>query len=306
MGRSEAKKKSGAKKTPNPVELPSVGVAEGGGDVTSGNATPTQVSALGNSPESVLSNGVITTFKMSPPEGTEAINHVMSPQDVSMDQGSTSVIRDDGSPTSIPPSSFSESLNVNPGKGSTSPGTGLDSNHPTSFRSSSSVLSFSSTPPPSQVLSTPVKSVGVSSSCSNSSPLTSASDSELLSRDSAPQTDPLKSSPTSAFTGNSRNDSSVSLRRSNSERSPSRKTALSTKAILLSDLINSPRFYHPQEGQELSGCQFLYKDIMRSMVQSTVDLFHSRSFWNQLFISTVTVDRNNLGWNEMTSSLYTR
>jgi len=298
MGRSGTKKKSGVEKTPSPVESPPVGVAEvNGDDTTSGNATPTHdsaVSSLGQSPESVLSNGVATSFKISPPE---AVNQSTSPQDLAVvDRGSPGLVRGKGSPISMPPSPSS------PGRAD------LESNHSTSLKSSSflSFTSSSSTPPPSssQVLSTPVKSVGVPS---NSSPLSSASDNELLSRNSSPQANPpTKSFPPNPLTESSRSDSPVSLRRSNSERSPSRKSALSTQAVLLSDLIDSPRFYHPHEGQELSGCQFLYKDIMRSMVQSTVDLFHSRPFWNQLFISTVTVDRSNLGWNEMTSSLYIR
>lgn len=80
-------------------------------------------------------------------------------------------------------------------------------------------------------------------------------------------------------------------------------TPVGNQALLLSELINSPRFYHPQEGQSLSGCVFLYKDLMRSLGNSKHFML-SRHFWNQVFISTLTVDRDNLGWNEWTVSLY--
>lgn len=75
------------------------------------------------------------------------------------------------------------------------------------------------------------------------------------------------------------------------------------QALLLSDLINSPRFYHPREGQDLSGCTFLYKELLRSLGSSR-EFMLSRHFWNQLFISTLTVERENLGWNEWTVCLY--
>lgn len=75
------------------------------------------------------------------------------------------------------------------------------------------------------------------------------------------------------------------------------------KALILSELINSPRFYHPREGQDLTGCTFLYKELMKSLGNSR-EFMLSRHFWNQTFISTLTVDRENLGWNEWTVSLY--
>ncbi len=91
---------------------------------------------------------------------------------------------------------------------------------------------------------------------------------------------------------------------------PTRKTSPSMnspskQAILLSELINSPRFYHPQNGQDLTGCVYMYKELMSGLGHSR-NFMLSRHFWNQLFISTVTVDRENMGWNESTVSLYER
>lgn len=83
----------------------------------------------------------------------------------------------------------------------------------------------------------------------------------------------------------------------------SRGLTPTNQPILLSELINSPRFYHPQEGQDLTGCSFLYKELMRSLGNSR-NFMLSRHFWNQLFISTLTVDRECMGWNERTVSLY--
>ena len=195
---------------------------------------------------------------------------------------------------------------------------------------SSSILSFTSqcqTPPISRMLIIPVESISSPTSdlASSPSPLCSVSNSKLLSKDFSPgnpddkkttttETPPCPPPPFKEVRPSSENSigrtSPVTppfkRRRSNSVQSPIRVMNISSQAFLLSDLINSPRFYHPLEGQSLSGCQFLYKDLMRSLVQSIRDLFHSKQFWNQLFVSAVSVERGNLGWNEMTASLYTK
>ncbi len=80
--------------------------------------------------------------------------------------------------------------------------------------------------------------------------------------------------------------------------------AMPTKqALLLSELINSPRFYHPREGQDLTGCTFLYRELVKALGHSRNFLL-TRHFWNQTFISTLTMERESLGWNEWTVSLY--
>ena len=92
----------------------------------------------------------------------------------------------------------------------------------------------------------------------------------------------------------------------NPESTPDDKLSMPTpskKALLLSELINSPRFYHPREGQDLTGCMFLYKDLMKGLGHSK-NFMLSRHFWNQTFISTLTHERESLGWNEWTVSLY--
>lgn len=76
-----------------------------------------------------------------------------------------------------------------------------------------------------------------------------------------------------------------------------------TGPVLLSDLINSPRFYHPREGQELTGCMFAYKELLKGLGHSK-DFMLSPQFWELLFVSALTVDRERLGWNEWTISLY--
>lgn len=76
-----------------------------------------------------------------------------------------------------------------------------------------------------------------------------------------------------------------------------------TGPVLLSDLINSPRFYHPREGQELTGCMFVYKELLKGLGHSK-DFMLSQQFWELLFVSALTVDRERLGWNEWTISLY--
>lgn len=76
-----------------------------------------------------------------------------------------------------------------------------------------------------------------------------------------------------------------------------------TGPVLLSDLINSPRFYHPREGQELTGCMFAYKELLKGLGHSK-DFMLSQQFWELLFVSALTVDRERLGWNEWTISLY--
>ena len=83
----------------------------------------------------------------------------------------------------------------------------------------------------------------------------------------------------------------------------SRDATPTKQALLLSELINSPRFYHPQEGQDLTGCTFLYRELMKGLGHSR-NFMLSRHFWNQTFISTLTVERESLGWNEWTVSLY--
>ena len=50
---------------------------------------------------------------------------------------------------------------------------------------------------------------------------------------------------------------------------------------------------------------FLYKDLMKALGGGKGFLLR-RQFWNILFMSTVSVDRGYLGWNENTAELYER
>jgi len=68
----------------------------------------------------------------------------------------------------------------------------------------------------------------------------------------------------------------------------------------------SPTLFPPlPEGQDLMGCKFLYKDLMKALGSSQTFLLN-RPFWNGLFMSTVDMNRNYLGWNERTTELYER
>jgi len=68
----------------------------------------------------------------------------------------------------------------------------------------------------------------------------------------------------------------------------------------------SPTLFPPlPEGQDLTGCKFLYKDLMKALGSSRTFLLN-RPFWNGLFMSTVDMNRNYLGWNERTTELYER
>ena len=68
----------------------------------------------------------------------------------------------------------------------------------------------------------------------------------------------------------------------------------------------SPTLFPPlPEGQDLTGCTFLYKDLMKTLGNTRTFLLN-RQFWNVLFMSTVDMDRNYLGWNERTAELYER
>ena len=68
----------------------------------------------------------------------------------------------------------------------------------------------------------------------------------------------------------------------------------------------SPTLFPPlPEGQDLTGCTFLYKDLMKTLGNTRTFLLN-RQFWNVLFMSTVDTDRNYLGWNERTAELYER
>ena len=68
----------------------------------------------------------------------------------------------------------------------------------------------------------------------------------------------------------------------------------------------SPTLFPPlPEGQDLTGCTFLYKDLMKTLGNTRTVLLN-RQFWNVLFMSTVDMDRNYLGWNERTAELYER
>ena len=141
---------------------------------------------------------------------------------------------------------------------------------------------------PTETFATPTKTT----------PLSSFSDISLSSV-LAPSASPFPKRPTSGST--SPLEGSVPP----SPQPPDKKPHPFKQPILLSDLINSPRFYHPQEGQDLTGCTFLYKELMKGLGHSR-DFMLSKHFWNQLFISTVTVDRSSLGWNERTAALFSR
>lgn len=52
---------------------------------------------------------------------------------------------------------------------------------------------------------------------------------------------------------------------------------------------------------------FLYKDLSKALRGGgKVFMMENRKFWNVLFMSVVTVERNYLGWNENTADLYHR
>lgn len=90
--------------------------------------------------------------------------------------------------------------------------------------------------------------------------------------------------------------------------SPLRKgRAVSPSHLLLLELLESPRLYHPNETgpHRLAGCVFLYKEVMKSLGSSKSFLLEKK-FWDVLFMSTISTDRNQLGWNEKTTELYTR
>ena len=90
--------------------------------------------------------------------------------------------------------------------------------------------------------------------------------------------------------------------------SPLRKgRAVSPSHQLLLDLLESPRVYQPKDeaDRRLNGCVFLYKEVMKSLGSAKAFLLEKK-FWNVLFMSTVSTDRNLLGWNEKTTELYTR
>ena len=66
----------------------------------------------------------------------------------------------------------------------------------------------------------------------------------------------------------------------------------------------SPTLFPPlPEGQDLKGCTFIYKDLMKALGSSRTFLLN-RLFWNGLFMSTVDMNRSYLGWNERTTELY--
>lgn len=140
---------------------------------------------------------------------------------------------------------------------------------------------------------------------SSSSPI---APSPLLERTQAPATAPASPPPSNHLTTLrlSPLEASVPPSGQSSPTQPPHRSRFLTPTptpILLSELINSPRFYHPREGQDLTGCSFLYRDLMKSLGNSR-NFMLTRHFWNQLFISTLTVDRESLGWNEQTVSLY--
>lgn len=70
-------------------------------------------------------------------------------------------------------------------------------------------------------------------------------------------------------------------------------------------LALSPRFLQHIEGRDLSGSTFLYKELMKQLGSSKAFML-KKDFWNVLFMSTVSTDRNALGWNEKTEELYQR
>ena len=89
--------------------------------------------------------------------------------------------------------------------------------------------------------------------------------------------------------------------------SPLRKgRAVSPSHQLLLELLASPRIYHPYETEHQSvGYVFLYKELMKSMGNAKSFLMEKK-FWDVLFMSVISTDRNQLGWNEKTTELYTR
>ena len=89
--------------------------------------------------------------------------------------------------------------------------------------------------------------------------------------------------------------------------SPCRKgRAVSPSHQLLLELLASPRVYRPSEPEhQVTGCVFLYKELMRSMGNSKAFLLEKK-FWDILFMAVISTDRNQLGWNEKTAELYTR
>ena len=93
----------------------------------------------------------------------------------------------------------------------------------------------------------------------------------------------------------------------NAKGSPLRKgRARSPSHQLLLELLESPRVYRPNDGDSrLAGCVFLYKELIRSLGSSKSFLMEKK-FWSVLFMSTISTDRNQLGWNEKTTELYTR
>ena len=89
--------------------------------------------------------------------------------------------------------------------------------------------------------------------------------------------------------------------------SPLRKgRAVSPSHQLLLELLASPRVYRPSETEhQVAGCVFLYKELMKSMGNSKAFLLEKK-FWDILFMAVISTDRNQLGWNEKTTELYTR
>ena len=84
-----------------------------------------------------------------------------------------------------------------------------------------------------------------------------------------------------------------------------RLSTIAKQDDLLNQLVNSPRFYHPREGQDVRSFNFLYKELLKG--QGTVRPFLvKKEFWSNVFMSTVDTDRGYLGWNERTADLYHR
>ena len=211
---------------------------------------------------------------------------------IAVDHGSAGVSCESRpSPSLGGPSLLAGSSNCSPSREFEELLQNVDSDH------SSSSLPQPSTPPASnpssssQLVFIPVKTIA------SITPISDSEGSSLRPPAHTRSLSPLEGSVT---------HSPQHMTRSTSDQSPRRSPSLSYQAILLSELINSPRFYHPHEGQELLGCHFVYKDLVKSLGQSREDLFHSGKFWNKLFISTVTMDRGSLGWNDKTASLYSR
>ena len=89
--------------------------------------------------------------------------------------------------------------------------------------------------------------------------------------------------------------------------SPLRKgRAVSPSHQLLLELLASPRVHRPNETEhQLAGCVFLYKELMKSLGNVRSFLLEKK-FWDILFMAVISTDRNQLGWNEKTTELYTR